>query len=194
LTAQRNEKNEHSFLILVTLGTDLNHIKLPASLVADLYHSSLIDTDETIVSQVVADTIEDKPADHPGWKWLGENRKNILIIVNYTDAVHLPDNDLVFLTGIIGACKLSMADVAVVNLNNHPEASYKELVAFFKSKIVLLFAVEPASFGLPMSFPHFQIQPFAGNSFLFSPSLKELENDKVLKSKLWVCLKRLFNL
>jgi hypothetical protein len=87
-----------------------------------------------------------------------------------------------------------LADVAVVNLNNQPKSSYKELVAFFKSRIVLLFAVEPASFGLPMSFPHFQIQPFAGNSFLFSPSLKELENDKVLKSKLWVCLKRLFNL
>ena len=180
--------------MLITLNTDLNHIKLPASVVADLYHSSLIETDETVVSQVADDTIEDKPANHSGWKWLGENRKNVLIIVSYTDAVHLPDNDLVFLTGIIGACKLSMADVAVVNLTNHPQASYKELVAFFKSKVVLLFAVEPASFGLPMSFPHFQIQPFAGNSFLFSPSLKELENDKILKSKLWVCLKRLFNL
>jgi hypothetical protein len=176
------------------VNMDLNHIKLPASVVADLYHSSLIDTDETPLNQVVADITENKPADHPAWKWLGENRKNVLIVVSYSDAVHLPDNDLVFLTGILGACKLSMADVAVVNLNNHPEASYKELAVFFKSKIVLLFSVEPDSFGLPMSFPHFQIQPFAGNSFLFSPSFKELENDKVLKSKLWVCLKRLFNL
>ena len=176
------------------LDKDLNHIKLPASVVADLYHSSLIDMDETPVNKAVAENTETRPIALPGWKWLGENRKNVLIIVSYPDAVHLPDNDLVFLTGIISACKLSMADVAVVNLNNHPQASYKELVVFFKSKIVLLFALEPASFGLPMSFPHFQIQPFAGNSFLFSPSLKELENDKVLKSKLWVCLKRLFNL
>ena len=176
------------------MNQNLDHIKLPASVVADLYHSSLIDMNETSVKKAVTDNTETSPAALPGWKWLGENRKNILIIVNYEDAVHLPDNDLVFLTGIIGACKLSMADVAVVNLINHPQASYKELVSFFKSKIVLLFAVEPASFGIPMSFPHFQIQPFAGNSFLFSPSLKELENDKILKSKLWVCLKRLFNL
>lgn len=176
------------------VNMDLNHIKLPASVVADLYHSSLIDPDETPVNQSVADIIEIDPSTSPIWKSLGENRKNVLIIVSYPDAVHLPDHDLVFLTGILGACKLSMADVAIVNLTNHPEASYKELVAFFKTKIVLLFSVEPASFGLPMSFPHFQIQPFAGNSFLFSPSLKELENDKVLKSKLWVCLKRLFNL
>jgi hypothetical protein len=173
---------------------DINHIKLPASVVADLYQYSLIDTNETAVNQPVADITNDKHASSSDWKWLGENRKNVLIIVNYSDAVHLSDNELTFLTGILGACKLSLADVSVLNLNNHPDASYKELVAYFKSKIVLLFAVEPASFGLPMSFPHFQIQPFAGNSFLFSPSLKELENDKVMKSKLWVCLKRLFNL
>lgn len=173
---------------------DLNHIKLPASVVAELYHSSLIDPGETTVSQPADDSTETRPTALPGWKCIGENRKHVLIIVSYADAVHLPDHDLSFLTGILGACKLSLADVAVVNLTNHPDASYKELLAFFKSKIVLLFAVEPALFGLPMSFPHFQIQPFAGNSFLFSPSLKELENDKVLKSKLWVCLKRLFNL
>lgn len=176
------------------MNKDINHIKLPASVVADIYHSSLIDTDEKPVNQQAEDIAEDKPAGLPVWKWLGGNRKNVLVIVNYPDVVHLPDNDLALLTGILGACKLSMSDIAVVNYYNHPEASYKELLTFFKSKIVLLFAVEPASFGLPMIFPHFQIQPFAGNSFLFSPSLKELEHDKVLKSKLWVCLKRLFNL
>ena len=173
---------------------DINHIKLPALVAAELYHSSLIDADDKPVDLLTDDQAEVKPAGLPVWKWLGENKKNILVIVSYPDAVHLPDNDLALLTGILGACKLSLADVAVFNHHNCPETSHKELLVFFKSKIVLLFAVEPASFGLPMSFPHFQIQPFAGNSFLFSPSLKELENDKILKSKLWVCLKRLFNL
>lgn len=194
MTGQRNEKNEHSSVIIVSVNKDINHIKLPASVVADIYHSSLIDMEEKPMDQLTDDHAENKPAELPIWKWLGENKKNILVIVSYPDAVHLPDNDLALLTGILGACKLSLADVAVLNHYNLPEASYKELLAFFKSKIVLLFEVEPASFGLPMIFPHFQIQPFAGNSFLFSPSLKELENDKILKSKLWVCLKRLFNL
>ncbi|MBL0130777.1 MAG: hypothetical protein IPP43_06385 [Chitinophagaceae bacterium] len=106
----------------------------------------------------------------------------------------MPDHELTFLTGILGACKLSLADVAIVNLYNHPQSSYNELTSFFKSKIVFLFDMEPAAFGLPMHFPHYQIQAFAGNSFLYAPSLKELENDRVEKSKLWVCLKRLFNL
>ena len=173
---------------------DLNNIELPAFAVADLYQSSLIETGEIpLRTQTVTAAIQ-KEQPVSVWKSVGGNQRNVLVIVNYTDAVHLPDSDLTFLTGILGACKLSLADVAIVNRNNHPEAMYKELSTFFKSKIVLLFAVEPAAFGLPMSFPHFQVQPFANNSFLFSPALKELENDKLLKSKLWVCLKRLFNL
>ena len=72
-------------------------------------------------------------------------------------------------------------------------ASYKELISFFKSKIVFLFDIEPIAFGLPVNFPHYQAQAFASTSFLFSPSLKKLQNDKLQKSKLWVCLRRLFN-
>ncbi len=175
----------------------INHIELPASVVVDLYHLSLIDSGKPIANENIAEEVLQSAAEtinSYAWKSLGSNLKNILIIVKTEDAVHLPDNELTFLTGILGACKLSLADVAIVNLNNHPEASYKELTSFFKSKIVLLFDMEPASFGLPMSFPHYQIQAFAGNSFLYSPSFKNLENDKVEKSKLWVCLKRLFNL
>jgi len=180
---------------------DLNHIELPASVIVDLYHSSLVDNNSTPAKkQAIATAIVEKnlPVSSTDsgstWKSLGSNQKNILIIINNKEAVHLPDNELAFLTGILGACKLSLADVAIVNCYNHPEVSYKELTSSFKSKIVLLFDMEPASFGLPMSFPHYQIQAFAGSSFLYSPSLKELENDKLEKSKLWVCLKRLFNL
>jgi hypothetical protein len=173
---------------------DINHINLPAFLIAELYRSSLISKEETTENQPVTEINEGKHAKLTDFKWLGENRKNVLVMVYYEDAVHIPDPDLVFLTGILGACKLNLADVAIVNLNNHPDVSYKELLTFFKSRIVLLFGIEPSLFGLPMRFPHFQIQPFDGSSFLFSPSCKQLENDKILKSKLWVSLKRLFNL
>lgn len=172
---------------------DLNNIELPVSVVAELYHCSLIESDKIPIKESPVNEKEQEEA-KPGWKSLGNNQKNILVIVNNQEAVHLPDQDLGFLTGILGACKLNLADVAIINLHNHPQASYKELTTFFKSKIVFLFAIEPAAFGLPMSFPQYQIQAFAGNSFLFSPSLKELENDRVEKTKLWVCLKRLFNL
>jgi hypothetical protein len=173
----------------------LNNIDLPAAALADLYSSSLVETGEiTPAKKTATAPLPALPAETgKGTRSLGENKKNILIVVNNNEAVHISDNELTLLTSMLAACKLSLADVAIVNTNQQA-ASYKELLSEFSSKVCLLFAIEPSGFGLPMSFPHFQIQPFANCSFLYSPSLTELENDKVLKSKLWVCLKRLFNL
>jgi hypothetical protein len=178
---------------------DINNIELPASLVADLYHASLVDLGEKAAEKIIVPPpAESGPArtDKPetAWKSLGNNQKNILVVVNNNGIAFLPDNELSFLTGVLGACKLSLDDVAIINFSNHHGMDYKEMITHFKSRVVLLFDLEPAAFGLPMSFPYYQIQPFSGNSFLYSPSLKELENDRVEKSKLWVCLKRLFNL
>jgi len=176
---------------------DLNNIKLPGSVIAGLYSSTLVGPSEIAEEKKLKKGLENSGTGlniETRWKSLGDNKKNILVVVNSTDAVHIPDNELSFLTGILGACKLTIADVAIVNTKNNVAASYKDLTSFFNSKIVFLFNVEPATFGLPMSFPHYQIQAFAGNSFLYCPSLKELENDKVEKTKLWLCLKRLFNL
>lgn len=177
---------------------DLSRISLPASVIADLYQTSLIETGKA-TSNSQSDAISENQLtpdqqETSAWKYLGENKKNILIIVNHPDVVYLSDDDFNFLTGILGACKLDISDVAIVNLHNHRDASYKELTSYFKSNHIFLFGVEPAAFGLPMSFPHFQLQSFASNSFLFTPALKELEIDKVLKSKLWVCLKKIFGL
>ncbi len=174
----------------------LNDIKLPANMLTGLYRSVLVETGEikTIPAPVIASDSETAgKSPQSGLKYLGENRKNILIVVNDAEAVHISDADLQFLTRMLTACKLSLADVAIVNLNQQP-VSYKEILAELKSRICLLFTVEPSSFGLPMSFPFFQIQPFANCSFLYSPSLSELGNDDLLKSKLWVTLRRLFNI
>jgi len=178
---------------------DLRHINLPLSVIADLYHSSLVETNKAS-EKVQPGSIDSEKKLIPDqkkivrWKYLGENQKNILIIVNHPDVPYLPDDEFNFLTGILGACKLGIGDVAIVNLNNHAGISHKELISHFKSEHIFLFGVEPSAFGLPMNFPHFQLQSFANNSFLFSPTLKDLESDKVLKSKLWVCLKRIFEI
>jgi hypothetical protein len=178
---------------------DLNHVKLSKKLTADLFHNSLINLNigTTEISEAVSSEKTIEPSmeiSTKPWKSLGNNQKNILIVVNFSNAVYLPDHELSFLTGIISACKLTIADVAIINLHNYPEVSYKELIMGFNSKIVFLFGIEPADFGLPMSFPHFQIQPFSNVTYLFSPTLRELENDKILKSKLWGSLKRIFGL
>ncbi|HET6994806.1 MAG TPA: hypothetical protein VFI06_07480 [Chitinophagaceae bacterium] len=170
---------------------NLNHIQLPASVVADLYKRSLVLSEQEFGDHTVSPL--KKTGDSANkWKYLGENKKNILAVVNYSDSVHLPDEELSLLTKLFTACKLSLADVAIVNGNNYDEINYKEMIAQFSSKIIFLFGIDPVSFGLPVNFPHFQLQPFAGATFLFAPPLEDLGKDELLKSKLWVCLRRLF--
>ena len=173
---------------------NLNRIQLPASVVADLFKNSLVETEGTLSEQENSFSLKKPDASSNKWKYLGENQKNILIVVNNDTTVHLPDTDLSFLINMLGACKLSLADVTIINGNNYDEINYKEMIAQFSSRIIFLFGIEPVSFGLPVSFPHFQLQPFANATFLFTPSLEECNNDPLLKSKLWVCLRRLFNI
>jgi len=180
---------------------DLNKIELPAFLIVDLYKDMLVSspaykevkTEDIQKAEKNKLVIPDKQNPET-FKFLGNNKKNILVVVNNNDAVFLPDNQLTFLTGILNACKLSLDDIALFNFSNYPEASYKEILPFFNSKVMLLFAVAPEKIGLPVSFPEFQIQPFSTTTLLYSASLSDLEHDKELKGKLWMSLKRLFNL
>jgi len=96
---------------------------------------------------------------------------------------------------MLDACKLNMADVAIVN---HATAAVHidRLKIQLQPKFLLLFGVEPDIIHLPINFPSFKEQPYAGTTYLFTPALSELNGEtdqaKGLKRKLWDCLKRMF--
>lgn len=198
----------------------LNNIKLPDFVIADLYRKSLIQPEGPMqpearivteqqpvtispVKEPIAEPVPPKlsattPAassEPAAYKILGNNKKQVTVVVNYPNDVFIPESDLQFLTKMLGACKLNMADVAIVN---HATASVaiEKVKLQLQPKFVLLFGVEPATIQLPISFPSFKEQPYAGTTYLFTPALSELnletEDAKVLKRKLWDCLKRIF--
>jgi hypothetical protein len=167
----------------------LNNISLPPSLVAELYKSALV---ESPAGEIKNETVVPVPGKH--WKYLGNNKKNILVVVHYNDFPILPDNELAFLSRMLSACKLNLDDVAVVNRHNHTVIFYKEYAEHFNCKTVLLFGIEPGSFGLPLIFPEYQVQHFSGCDFLFTPAMEILQKDELLRTKLWVCLKKMFNI
>jgi hypothetical protein len=170
----------------------LNSIKLEPTDIAFLYKNSLVEINAK--QQVLPQTnINDEPIDS-GWKYLGENKKKTLVIVRNASAVHISDKQLSFLTKLLAACNLNLADVAVLNFQDHNSTEFNEILNYFKPKIVLLFDVDPGEFGLPMIFPQFQVQGYKDTLFVSSPSLDLIEPDKSLKGKLWVCLKKIFNL
>jgi hypothetical protein len=199
----------------------LNDIKLSPTLAAELYRTTLVEGPfkkilpdgrevEVIVERIEIVVEEDAPEPPPpppagkktktketaagNSKSLGGNQKNILVVVNYDNVVHIPDEELEFLTSILKACQLSLDDVAIVNTKNFPGDGYKEYAKKFSSRIVLLFGVDPVSFDLPVNFPEFQVQSLTNTTFLYSPTLSECRTNKLLKSKLWVSLQRIFGL
>ena len=165
---------------------NLNSIELPALVIADLYKNSLVEPagDQKIIPENAPNQL----------KYLGSNKKNVLFCVRYESVPHLPDEQLTFLITMLAACKLSLGDVAILNLYHFPGYSYKEILADLKSQTVFLSGITPAEFGLPINFPQFQLQSFNNSAFLYTPTLEDLDADKILKSKLWVCLRRIFSL
>ncbi len=171
----------------------LNDIQLTSRNLTDLYTRSLIQEPapvklkEEIKGMATPPTAEE-------WPSLGNNQKNILIVVTHTTIVHLPDDELDFLVKILMACKLGLNDVAIINYHNYQQATTKILLEKFNPKNVLLFGIDPISFGLPAGFPPFQIQQLAATGYLYAPPLLQLVEDKNLKAQLWTCLKRIFGI
>jgi DNA polymerase III psi subunit len=149
--------------------------------VADLYKTSLVETGTPIIS-------ESKQV-----KYLGNNQKSILVIVSHQNIPFLPDAELSFLTNILAACKLSIADIAIINNNGVDQADLQTIINS-EGRNVLLFGVEPLAIGLPINFPPFQLQQFNKRTYLHAPELSQIENDKGLKTKLWNSLKALFGI
>ncbi len=186
---------------------DINHIQLNPAALAGLYSDHLVHaggipgseakavTEKNVSETTAAATTPiASSTSNAAIKSLGSNERNVLLLVSHTDIVFLPDEELKFLTGILAACKLSLADVALVNLAATTAIGYKELLTQFSSNKVLLFGIEPTAIGLPLSFPAFQLQAFNGITYHWCPDLSRMENDRTLKTQLWNNLKILFTI
>lgn len=134
------------------------------------------------------------PPTEDDWKFLGKNAQKVLIVVDYQSAVHIPDEDLAFLTQLLAACKLNLGDITLVNFLHYRQTSYQAVLEKFGSRRVILFGVDPVQWGLPINFPQFQQQAFAGCQFLHAPDLSAIKADKLVKTKLWVALQPFFGL
>ncbi|MGZ3910933.1 MAG: hypothetical protein ACXVBR_12655 [Flavisolibacter sp.] len=165
----------------------LNEMHLTNQLLADLYTDMLIDF-------TPAGSPPPKAAVRNDLKYLGKNARHIVVLVDQERVPFLPDNELGFLTSILSACKLSLADVAIVNRHSLAENEVLPALRPLVPQKVLLFGMTPESIDLPFYFPPFQLQPFDGCTYLHGPTLQELEKDKNLKMQLWNSLKNLFGL
>jgi hypothetical protein len=166
----------------------LNTIELPDLVIADLFKNALISDNEKKAPV---------PVIKAGYKFLGSNRRKITLVVNSPEAVFLPESHLAFITKMLEACKMNLGEVAIVNHASTP-VIISELKKQTTPSILLLFGIEPTEIKLPISFPQFKMQAYDGCTYLYTPSLYEIdqntEESRLLKSKLWLCLQKLFEI
>jgi hypothetical protein len=133
----------------------------------------------------------------PGIPFLGENKKQVVIIVRDEEAVYLRDEWLDFLSSILGACKLNLGDSAIIN-HAKTDFTFSELSAQLTPEFLILFEEPAQDMQLPVTLSYYQVQQYNHCSFLLSPSLQSMEgNDqaaKLEKSKLWLSLKKMFGI
>ncbi len=164
-------------------------IKLPGFVLADLYKNSLVITDNIQPTQQPVE-IEAAPALH-----LGNNDKHITILVSDRQNRFTDEESLQLLVNMLGALQLTLADVAVINIHVTP-FTYKELINKFYSRVCLMFDVSTQDIQLPFQMPDYKVQTFADCRFLRSASLQQMKGNgkeaKLEKTKLWMCLKSIF--
>lgn len=165
---------------------NLNNITLSPRLATDLFAHSLIEG-------APASTKVKEPAKTAGKNYLGNNLQRVVIASSYPDAVFIPEDSLEFLTTILTACKLSLADVAILNLHGIEADAAREQIQGLQAEKLLLFGIGPAEAGLPVRFPHFQKQSVNNLVCLSSPSLEEIRQDRDTKARLWASLKIIFH-
>lgn len=166
----------------------LNKLQLPGSVIAGLFRHALVLSDKKNNEKELTGKM-------PAIKFVGSNLKKITLIINSQRPFFLQDQYLVFITKMLDACKLGINDVAIINHNINP-VTIGTLNQELNPKVVLLFGLEPTAIKLPFNSPPFKIQEYNNCSYLYVPGLDELSQDteegKLLKSKLWVCLRKLF--
>lgn len=171
---------------------DLNQVKLTPDLLEGLYGKVLVA--EKYPSTISRSNDWKSENNHPPLRSLGGHQRSILIVVNNPDSPFLRDEELAYLTRILNACKLTLEDVALININGHPHLSYEHLQQQFPSEKVICFGVTPEMLELPIDFPCYQLQKSGHSIYLHAPSLAALEPQETERRKFWGSLQKLFKL
>lgn len=166
--------------------------QLPGFVLAELFSKSVVNIDDDLNRKPV---IEEHPV-KKNW-YFGNYERKIIVLVNDENNIYLSDESLNFLTGMLNACKLNLAHIALVNFKNNA-VSFLQLKKDMRPEFLLLFGISALQIELPFTMPHYQVQQYSGCQILTAPGLTELnqpaQEAKAEKMKLWKSLQKMFTL
>jgi hypothetical protein len=191
--------------------------KLPAAALVTLFKDTLVlpekeiksveSEEKAIITAIGKEAIATTPANEVvnelestipvPIKYLGDHLKKIIVLVNDENSVHLNETDLGLLSSILNACKLTLADIALINIAQQPLALHEMLITL-PSQFVISFDINSAQIKIKLPTTLYKPIVLGDTQILFSNSLQSMQgadqNAKLEKSKLWNALKLLFKL
>lgn len=145
------------------------------------------DKEPTLVSTKPSESDTSEPANitnNPSFKYLGENLKNIMVLVNYTTEEVINDSHLAALTSTLSRKDITINDVAIVNTANYSNHTWQQLTAFFSPLKVLIMG-KPS---LPPNIPQVGFnkpQNINNTLILYTYSFDEMMNNIDNKKAFW---------
>jgi uncharacterized protein involved in tolerance to divalent cations len=165
---------------------NLDKIGLPGFLFPLFYKNSLVD--------LTYNEVNNANKNGTGIDYLGGNKKNIIFLVNDERSKYLNETSMNFLNELLIACKLTMADIALLNFHQKKIITNQELTVQLKTHKIVIFGLTTKDIALPHHIPVFHIQKFQQREYLICPSLEELRLNRDLKKQLWNCFKKFFDI
>ncbi len=148
------------------------------------YNNKIEETTDPVILKIQTKTDVVKQ----DYKYLGENNKYVLIIVNESNFDFLNKKDLAFLTKILSAKKLDISDVAIVNLAKYSHLDFKDLKLFFGFSKLITFGINPKILNVEGSVPNKKFM-FKDVAILGTWDLFKLDEDVKKKTIFWNELK-----
>jgi hypothetical protein len=174
--------------------------QLPAFVLSELFSNSLVYTGEKMINDITRENITlttKREIASMQKMYLGNYQKEIIVLVNDINNTYLSDGGLEFLSGILSACKLNLADIALINFNRTP-VDFNQLKKDMRPRYLLSFGINALQMQLPFAMPDYQVQHYADCTIVCAPALEQLNQTtpeiKAEKTKLWKSLQKLFNI
>lgn len=174
--------------------------QLPGFILAGLFNNSIVVTDEDskqLIPKKQTPPLNKEATSAKQKKYLGNYDKKIVVLVNDENNTYLSDENLNFLTGVLNACKLNLAHIALMNFNTEA-VDFNQLKKDMQPEYLILFGINSLQIQLPFTMPDYQVQSYSNSMILTAPALDVLNiadaKAKDEKTKLWKSLKKMFNI
>lgn len=161
----------------------------------DLYLIDKIESFASVsqITETVANTDRAEPSfenTDTAFDYLGENNKYFAILVNNPAHQYMGPKELEALQSILGAKKMDLKDVAILNLHKYPQASFNAIKKFLVSNRMVLFGINPQTIQIP-TVPSNQVSDYNGVKVLATYAFSEMMTDVEKKKAFWNAMKNL---